>query len=172
MKSLTTAFATVFTLLAGNAFALSAQDVINNLSQQGYTHIEVRVGPTQIKAEGVRGSQKVEIIFDSATGTVLKTETASVESDDDIAPGVSVRERSRDFVRVVRRSSDDSADDSADDDHNSQNHRSSGESESESESEDDHDHSGRGGHDSSDDSDDDSDDDHSGHGGGDDDDDN
>lgn len=168
MKSLTTAFATVFTLLAGNAFALSAQDVINNLSQQGYTHIEVRVGPTQIKAEGVRGSQKVEIIFDSATGTVLKTETASVESDDDIAPGVSVRERSRDFVRVVRRSSDDSADD----DHNSQNHRSSGESESESESEDDHDHSGRGGHDSSDDSDDDSDDDHSGHGGGDDDDDN
>jgi hypothetical protein len=100
-------------MMAGSgAFALTADEVISDFQSQGFTRTEVWVGPTQIKVEGIRGTEKVEVIYDRATGQVLKTETELVSAGENTAPGVSVRERNRDFVRVVRVSrSDDSASD-------------------------------------------------------------
>jgi hypothetical protein len=98
-------------LFAGNAaLAFTTDSVVNDLSQQGYTRIEVRNGLTQTKVEAIRGTQKLEVVYDRATGAVLKSETEAVEADDDTAPGISIRNRNRDFVRVS--SSDDSDDDS------------------------------------------------------------
>ncbi len=120
--------------------AITAQSLVDDFSAQGYTRIEVKTGLTQIKVEAVKGTTKVETIYNMATGQVLKTETEAVGLFDDTAPGVEVSDRNRDFLRLA--SNDDDSNDDSDDDSDD---------------------------DSNDDSDDDSDDDHggnSGHGGG------
>lgn len=108
------------------ALALTPDEVIADMRSAGYTRVEVRVGPTQIKVEAIRGTEKLEVIYDKETGRVLKTETEAVEADDNTAPGVSVRERGSDFVRVVTRSpsdddtpGNDDRDDDRDDDNGS-----------------------------------------------------
>ena len=138
-------------LFAGNAaLAFTTESVVGDLSSQGYTRIEVRNGLTQTKVEAIRGTEKLEVVYDRATGAVLKTETEAVDAGDDTTPGVSVRNRNRDFLRVS--SSDDDSDDDGhrrgrgSDDDGSDDHDSS---------DDDGDrHGGRGGDDSSDGSDD------------------
>lgn len=95
-------------VLAGQtAFAITSDSVISDLQAEGYTRVEVRVGPTQMKVEAIRGTEKLEMIILTETGQVLKTETEVVGSGENTTPGVSVRDRNRDFVRVVRRSGSD-----------------------------------------------------------------
>ncbi|MCU0900609.1 MAG: PepSY domain-containing protein [Cypionkella sp.] len=106
-------------VIAGSAaLALTPEQVVSDLQAQGYTRVEVRIGPTQMKVEAIRGTEKLEVIYDRSTGSVLKTERERVEPDDSTTPGVSVRERGRDFVRVrgERSSDDDGSDDRGDDD--------------------------------------------------------
>lgn len=99
-------------LLTGQAaLALTSEQVIDDLTAQGYTRIEVRNGLTQTKVEAIRGTTKLEVIYDQATGAVLKTETEAVEPGDDTTPGISVRNRNRDFVRVSGRDDSDDSDD-------------------------------------------------------------
>lgn len=121
---------------------------------QGFTGIEVTVGRSQVKVEGIRDGQKVEVIYDAATGAELKRETGVAEAGDDIHNGISIRQRNRDFVRADRNDDDDdhggsSDDDSGDDD--------SGDDNSGSGHDDDNSGSGGG-------NDDGNDDDHGGHG--------
>ena len=146
-------------LLTGHAaLALTSEQVIDDLTAQGYTRIEVRNGLTQTKVEAIRGTTKLEVIYDQATGAILKSETEAVEPGDDTTPGISVRNRNRDFVRVSGRDdSDDSDDDSSSDDDDDRRDWSD---------DDDDDSRGRD-DDSDDDSDDDRGDDHGGddHGG-------
>lgn len=101
--------------------ALAAWDV-DAVTQQyvadGYTRVEVKIGPTQAKVEAIKDGTKLEVVYDLATGNVLKTETEAVESDDNTLPGVFVRNRSGDFVRTSD-DSDDGDDDSRDDDDDS-----------------------------------------------------
>ncbi len=95
--------------------AITSDSVISDLQAQGYTRVEVKVGPTQMKVEAIKGTEKVELIYDTATGTVLKREAGTVGAFENTAPGVQVSDRNRDFVRV--RQSDDSAADDSNDDH-------------------------------------------------------
>ncbi len=160
-------------LFAGNAaMAFTTESVVNDLTGQGYTRIEVRNGLTQTKVEAIRGTEKLEVVYDRASGAVLKSETERVEADDDTTPGISIRERNRDFVRVSS-----SNDDSSDDDDNRRGRGSDDDDDDDSRDwsgDDDGDrHGGRGsdddssGDDSSDDDrDDDRDDDHGGDRGG------
>ena len=98
-------------MLAGAAGAQSAVDgLVASLQSQGYASVEVRNGPTQSKVEAVRGTEKVEIVIDRATGTVVKSETERLAASDLAQPGLSIRSRDRDFVRG------DDADDDGDDD--------------------------------------------------------
>jgi hypothetical protein len=48
--------------------------VVSNLRSLGYEYIEIDRGLTQAKAEAVRGTQKIEVIYDIATGQILKQE--------------------------------------------------------------------------------------------------
>jgi hypothetical protein len=64
------------TLLSPAAFALTADEVIADLQSQGYSHIEIRVGATRIKAEALRNGEKLETVYDLVSGAVLKRETA------------------------------------------------------------------------------------------------
>ena len=101
--------------------ALAAWDVdavTQKLVADGYSRVEVKIGPTQAKVEAIKDGTKTEVIYDLATGNVLKTETQAVEAGDDTAPGVFVRNRSGDFVLVVGNQSgdgEDEADDGMDD---------------------------------------------------------
>ncbi len=122
--------------------------VVNNLKELGYEFIEVKRGPSQLKAEAVRGDRKLEVVYDLSTGKIIKQET---ESAGDYAgrTGVEIDVESSNFVDD--NDDDDQSDDSRDDDDDDD---KSGRSSSDDD--DDDDNSGR---DSSDDHDDDHDDD-------------
>lgn len=110
MKLKSAVLALGFAFAAHGALALTTDEIIADLQAQGYSRVEVKVGPNQIKVEAIRGTEKVETIYDIATGAVLKTETDTVRLFDNTNPGVQIRERNRDFVRVVSRSGDDDGD--------------------------------------------------------------
>jgi hypothetical protein len=92
-------FAATLTITAQMALAAITPDsVVTAYQAEGYTHIEVKVGVTQIKVEAIKGDVKVETIYDIETGDVLKTETAAVEAGEDLTPGVSIDQDDGDFV--------------------------------------------------------------------------
>lgn len=183
-------------LLAGAAWAQSVgqsvtDQVVSGLQAQGFTRIEVKEGPTQIKVEAIQGTTKVEYVYDIRTGDVLSQETERVDGDDDTRPGVEIDQEDEDFVRAEGavldgdddsgrdddgedddRDSDDSDDRGGDDDSDGRGDDSGEEDDSGRDGVGDDDGSGRGGDDDSDgddsDGDDDGDDGHSGRGGDDD----
>ena len=117
MKLLSTT-ALIAALSAGTAIAaIDTNALVADYRAQGYTSIEVRTGPTQTRVEAIRGTEKVEVIYDRETGGVLKSETGVVEAGDDSRPGVSIRDRERDFVgggRLGDHAEDNSVDESDD----------------------------------------------------------
>ncbi len=103
----------LMTASAQMAFAITTDDVVAAFQAEGFTRIEVKQGPTQIKVEAIRGTEKVETIYDIETGEPLKSETETVEEGENVNPGVFIRIRDDDFVDV---SDDDDEDDDDDDD--------------------------------------------------------
>jgi hypothetical protein len=101
------------------AAAITSDDVIATYQAEGYSRIEVKVGLTQLKVEAIKDGVKVETIYDIETGDILKTETEAVRPGENTNPGVSVRERNRDFLRDRSRDDDDDDNDDDDDDDNS-----------------------------------------------------
>ncbi len=106
------ALAAMFALPASVGFAaIDTDGLISRFQGDGYTTIEVTRGINETKVEAIRNNEKVEVVYDNATGSVLQTEFGTPDADDDIRPGVTVRDRNRDFVR-----DDDDRDDDQDDD--------------------------------------------------------
>lgn len=68
-----------------------AQGIAEKYRGEGYTRIEIRIGVTQAKVEAIKGSTKIEVIYDLATGAIVKSETERVDDDDSTAPGLFVR---------------------------------------------------------------------------------
>lgn len=141
---------------ASMAFAaITANDLVAQYQTEGYTHIEVKTGLTQIKVEAIKGDVKVEVIYDIETGTVLKSEEQAA-GDDAGDVGVEISTEDHDFL-----GEDDGEDKASEDD----DHSGSGDDDAEDDSGDD-DHSGddSGDDDKGDDhgSDDSGDDDHGG----------
>ena len=168
-------------LSAGMAMAaVTTEQVISDLQAEGYTWIEVKRGPTQIKVEAVKGTTKIETIIDTATGAVLKTESETASAAEQSRVGVQVRDRNRDFLEVGSgddaSSDDDSSDDGSDDDSSDDDSNDDGDDNGNDDGDDDNsghgsDDDGNDDHGGGDDSDN-GDDDNSGHGGDDGDDDN
>ena len=105
------AIAAMFALPASVGFAaIDTDGLISRFQGDGYTTIEVTRGINETKVEAIRNNEKVEVVYDNATGSVLETEFGTPDADDDIRPGVTVRDRNRDFVR-----DDDDRDDDQDD---------------------------------------------------------
>jgi len=103
-------------VLLSTGLSLAAVDtnaLIDSLQSQGYTRIEVKKGLSQVKIEAIRGTEKVEVVYDKETGAVLKSETETVQPGDDVAAGVSIETRDEDFLDDD--SSDESMDDASDD---------------------------------------------------------
>jgi len=104
-------------LMMTTSLAQAAWDVdavTQSYLDQGYTRIEVKIGPTQAKIEAIKDGTKLEVIYDLATGDVVKTETDAVEADDNTTPGVFIRKDDEDFGGG---GSNDDSDDDMNDDH-------------------------------------------------------
>ena len=104
-------------VLAGSmALADAFSDaVIANLQSEGFTGIEVKNGISQTKVEAVRGTDKLEVVYDRATGAILKQEWETAEPDD-LFEGVEVRTRFRDFLDDEDIEDEEDDDDDDDDD--------------------------------------------------------
>jgi hypothetical protein len=125
-----------FAAIDGNALA-------DAYLAEGYSFVEVKVGPTQTKVEAVKGTTKVEVIYDNETQEIIKREQEAADGDYLGREGKQVRNVNRDFE-----------DDDEDDDG-----KGRGRDDDDDEDDDDDDHGRGGDDDDSDDDDDDSDDD-------------
>jgi hypothetical protein len=107
--------------------AVTADELVTAYQADGYTKIEVKTGLTQIKVEAVKGTTKVEVIYDAATGAILDQETGRARRGDR-GTGVEISSEARDFLKPghSRNSSadDSSADDSSADDSGADDHGS------------------------------------------------
>ena len=137
--------------------------VIAEFRELGFQSIEVKNGPTQVKVEGVRGNREYEVVYDRATGRILKQEQGLADDRDVGRDGVEEQQRNRDFVgddrrRAGRDDDDDGRRSGRDHDHDdddSSGHRGGGDRDHDR----DHDSDDRSGHDDDDDDDDGDDDD-------------
>ena len=89
----------IFTLSASVVAAQGvAEQVVSQLQAQGFTRIEVKQGPTQVKVEAIRGNTEVEYIYDLSTGQLLSREVGRVDAGDDTRPGIEYDRRDEDFI--------------------------------------------------------------------------
>lgn len=101
--------------------AITSDDLVAQYQAQGYTRIEIKVGTTLAKVEAIKDGQKVEVIYDLASGAILKSETEAVRAGENVTPGVKVRTVNDDKLSDGRGrgrsgNDDDDDDDSSDDD--------------------------------------------------------
>jgi phosphopantothenoylcysteine synthetase/decarboxylase len=100
----------VLALSAGVAFAaIDGNRLAKDYLEEGYTWVEVKVGPTQTKVEAVKDGRKVEVIYDNATGDIITQENETADDDDLGRTGMQVKTVKKDFE-------DDEDDDDEDDD--------------------------------------------------------
>lgn len=99
-RTLTAAALAAFWLTAAQADPFT-DAVVTRYQEMGFNFIEVQNGQTQVKVEAIRGTEKLEVIYDRATGRILKQEQERAEIEEQNRTGVQVRERSRDFVRAM-----------------------------------------------------------------------
>lgn len=118
--------AKLMTFTAGFAFAASmasaaitANDVVKSYQEAMYSYIEVKDGPTQIKVEAIKENVKVEVIYDKASGDVMKTEQHRIQGADAARSGVEVKTVARDFADHQAGGTDDDASDDDSDHHGS-----------------------------------------------------
>jgi hypothetical protein len=84
---------------------ITTDSLVQHYRAEGYQFIEVTRGRSQIKVEAVKGSQKIEVIYDALTGAILKSEVEAARGTDIGRTGLQLRARDRDFLRD--RSGDD-----------------------------------------------------------------
>lgn len=151
--------------------AITANDIVQSYQDAAFTSIEVTEGPTLIKVEAIKDGVKLEILYDKASGEVIRREQGAASAKDAAKTGVEVRSVADDAgVGKHRRggkdgrkehdsndddssdsddSDDDSDDDNSDDDSDDDNDHDSGDDHGS-----DHDSGGSGSDDDNDDSDD------------------
>lgn len=103
-------------LSMASAGALTDQ-VVADLQSQGFDRIEVDEGPTQVKFEAIRSTDgvKIEVVYDSTTGTIIKQEQDTVTPGTNVTPGVFIESDDEDFVDNNDDNDDDGSDDNDDD---------------------------------------------------------
>ena len=136
--------------------ALTTDTVVTDLTALGYTRIEIKTGPTQMKVEAIRGTEKLEVIYDIESGDILKQEIESVDAGDDIAPGVEISTDDEDFVDGDDddQDEDEDEDEDKDEDEDEDGDDDGDDEDDDSDSDDDSDDEDEGDDDSDDDSDD------------------
>jgi hypothetical protein len=86
--------------------AVTADDIWQTYKDAGFSAIEVRETATTVKVEAVKDGVKLELVYDKATGDVIKREQRAVGADGTVVGG-------------TQTGSQDGIDDDQDDDHGS-----------------------------------------------------
>lgn len=129
-------FTAAAALTANMAFAaIDPQALADGYIAEGYTYVEVKQGPTQTKIEAVKGDVKVEVVYDNATGGIIKQETEAA-GDDAGRTGVEIDFRDEDF-EDDENDDDEDEDEDEDEDDSDEDEDDSDEDEDEDEDEDD-----------------------------------
>lgn len=116
-KSMLIASTALVSMGSSVAYADAFDDaIIANLTELGYERIEIAHGLSQIKVEAGRGSEKLEVIYDSVTGEILYQEHDDDGDDDDDGAeiGVEVEHVARNFLDQDGREIDDDDDEDED----------------------------------------------------------
>ena len=104
-------------LTTGAAFAAIDGDALADAYlADGYTYVEVKVGPTQTKVEAIKDGIKVEVIYDNETQDVIKREQEAVDGAEADRTGKEVRKVNRDFENGKDGDHKGGKDDDAEDD--------------------------------------------------------
>lgn len=91
MKRILLASAAIICLSSAAAHADTFTDaIVNNLQSLNYTTIQIVDAGAQVKVEAVRGTETLEVIYDRATGGILRQEAGTVDAGTDTTPGVQV----------------------------------------------------------------------------------
>lgn len=93
-----------------------AEAVADDLRRNGYDQIEVRSGPRRVRAEGVRGNRRIEVVYDTSTGEIVRLDYEIIDPNDRRRPDRGGNQRSRDRFDDDDRDDDDDDDDDRDDD--------------------------------------------------------
>jgi hypothetical protein len=98
------------------AAAVTTADLVEQYRAEGYSWIEVTRGRTRIEVEAVRGTEKVEVVYDAETGAVLESESERASRREQERSGVEIRTRDGDFDDGADDSDEGDSDDDDDDD--------------------------------------------------------
>lgn len=91
------ASAAVFVTIAAAGHAQSIADqAVRQLTAQGYSRIEVKRLGTTVKIEAQRNGRELEVVYDAATGAILKQDVNRIRPSDDTTPGIYVSGRGHD----------------------------------------------------------------------------
>ncbi len=110
--------AAAFTLWSAVANAGAFEDtIIQRYKDMGFQFIEIDQGPTQTKVEAIMpDGRKVEVIYDRATGKILKQENERADSREIARTGVEYDHDDDDFLDDDDNDDEDDHDDDHDDD--------------------------------------------------------
>jgi len=111
--------ATASLMMGVSTFAMAqtvSEQVISQLRGEGFTYFEVKNGPTQVKIEAIRGNEEVEVIYDLATGALLKQEMGRAGADEQGLSGIETDQEDEDFVAASGAVFDGDGDGDGDDD--------------------------------------------------------
>ena len=95
--------------------AINPQTLADAYIAEGYSFVEVEVGPTQTKLEAVRGTRKVEVVYDNASGQPIKQEFENADREYIGRTGIEIENSRRDFLDDDDDDSDDRNEDADDD---------------------------------------------------------
>jgi hypothetical protein len=119
LKSRLMIFTAATALSTGMAFAaINPQALADAYVAEGYSYVEVKVGPTQTKLEAVKGNRKAEVIYDNVSEDVISQEFENAGPGYVGRTGVEIETSARDFEDDQDDDEDDDGDDENDDDDN------------------------------------------------------
>lgn len=117
--------ATAFALWTAAAQAQGATDaIISQYQDMGFQYIEIKEGITQTKVEAIMpDGRKVEVIYDNATGRILKQENERADAEELRQRGVDINQDDEDFLDDDEDDDDESneADEDDEDDESDEN---------------------------------------------------
>ena len=93
----------------------TAETLVAELQRAGYTRIEIEEGPKQTKVEAANAREKIEYVFDRASGAILSQEV-EIPDADDLIPGIEIEREDEDFIAASGAVLDVEDDEEEDDD--------------------------------------------------------
>lgn len=103
--------AAAIALSGSGAIAQNLNDqIVSDLSNQGFGRIEIDNSQGQTRVEAVRGSQEIEVVWDDASGQIVSQESRNVRAVDGASAGGTARTSTRSSVEVSRMDDDEDDD--------------------------------------------------------------